>query len=54
MGLFYEPSVEVTFFWQQKRSNQRKLPAAPCSIEVCAVSMPVVAEQDKAGFEGLR
>jgi hypothetical protein len=32
------------FFWQQKRSNQRKLLAAPCS------TVSVVAEQANAGF----
>jgi hypothetical protein len=35
-----------------KESNQRKLPAAPASFSVNAVTSGVVAEPDDAGFVG--
>jgi hypothetical protein len=33
-----------------KESNQRKLPAAPCSMKGSALAFSVVAEQANAGF----
>jgi hypothetical protein len=45
--------VDVTFFWQQKTSNQRKLPAARYSMKGCTLAVSVVAEQNKAGFLGI-
>jgi hypothetical protein len=35
-----------------KETNQRKVPAAPCSVKGCALAISVVAEQGKAGFLG--
>jgi len=35
-----------------KESNQRKLPAAPASLNVCAFTLGVVAEPDDAGLGG--
>jgi hypothetical protein len=35
-----------------KESNQRKLPAAPASLKVCAFTLGVVAEPDDAGLGG--
>jgi hypothetical protein len=38
----------MLLFFSAKKSNQKKLPAAPCSIKGCALALSVVAEQDKA------
>jgi hypothetical protein len=37
-----------------KETNQRKVPAAPCSIKGSALAVSVVAEQANAGFCVLR
>jgi hypothetical protein len=38
----------MSLFFSAKKSNQKKLSAAPCSMKVCALALPVLAEQDKA------
>jgi hypothetical protein len=46
----------MLLFFSAKKSNQKKLPAAPCSMKGCAEAVPVITEQDKAdlgaGFVG--
>jgi hypothetical protein len=46
----------MLLFFSAKKSNQKKLSAAPCSIKGCDWAGPVVAEQAKAdlgtGFDG--
>jgi hypothetical protein len=42
------PSLWMLLSFSAKESNQRKLSAAPCSIEGSAFAISVVAEQDKA------
>jgi hypothetical protein len=38
----------MLLFFSAKKSNQKKLSAAPCSLKGSEVSVPVITEQDKA------
>jgi len=44
------PAAKASLSFSAKESNQRKLPAAPASLSVCAATSGVVAEPDDAGF----
>jgi hypothetical protein len=43
-------AAKASLSFSAKESNQRKLPAAPASLNVCATTSGVVAEPDDAGF----
>jgi len=43
-------ALSVTFFFRKRKVTKRKLPAAPASMVVSAVTSGVVAEPDDAGF----
>jgi len=45
-------AAKASLSFSAKESNQRKLPAAPASFSVNAVTSGVVAEPDDAGFVG--